>query len=147
MTPAPARTAGATKTAAILGSKTAPTTASALASSRAASAPIARRRRSALASWASTAGSPTAGRDAPMTTRRPPDFDLEQALADPGFTPRMSDVPRLLDCVVEGGDRAELAERSLLRLGVAAGQAAMERAREAAPVDRARLTRIIGRAA
>src|SRR5688572_22413309 len=82
-----------------------------------------------------------------MTTRRMPDFDLEHALADPGFTPRASDVPRLLDCIVEGGDRGELAERALLRLGVPAGQAAIERARTEEPAARARLTRLIGRAA
>jgi 23S rRNA G2445 N2-methylase RlmL len=80
-----------------------------------------------------------------MTTRRRPDFDLEQALVDPGFTPRIGDVSSLLDSIAEGGERAERAERALLRVGLAAGQAAVERAATTNLAARARLTRFIGR--
>jgi len=76
-----------------------------------------------------------------------PDFDIEQALADPGFTPRAEDVPNLLEWVAEGGARADLAERALLRLGPTGGQAAALHAREAPASARARLTRLVGRAA
>lgn len=81
-----------------------------------------------------------------MTTRRTADFDIEQALEDPGFTPRVRDVKTLLDCVAQGGARAELAERALLRVGPSVGAAAIERARTAEPAERARLTRLVGRA-
>lgn len=80
-----------------------------------------------------------------MTTRRTPEFDIEQALIDPGFTPRIADVPRLLDSIAQGGERAERAERALLRVGLAAGQAAMDRAATTELAARARLTRFIGR--
>ena len=40
---------------------------------------------------------------------------IEQALTDPGFTPRIDDVPRLLDLFAAQGERAEFAERALLR--------------------------------
>jgi 23S rRNA G2445 N2-methylase RlmL len=82
-----------------------------------------------------------------MTTRRPPDFDLEQALTDPGFTPRQGDIPRLLDHIADGDDHAPTAERALLRVGDAAGRAAALSAVVAEPAARARLTRFVGRAA
>ncbi|HZF54789.1 MAG TPA: HEAT repeat domain-containing protein [Polyangiaceae bacterium] len=83
-----------------------------------------------------------------MTRRRSPDFNLDEALRDPGFTPRTDDVPALLD-KLGGKDEAlsEQAGRALLRAGPPAALAAVERA-AAAPVEaRRRLTVLIGRAA
>jgi predicted RNA methylase len=82
---------------------------------------------------------------AAMTARRTPGFDLGQALADPGFTPRAADVPALLDRVAAGGDDALPAERALGRVGLGAGIAAAERAEHAEGVARARLTKLAGR--
>lgn len=82
-----------------------------------------------------------------MTARRSPDFNLGHALSDPGFTPRVRDVPALLEHVATGDDLADAAERSLLRVGVPAGLVAAERAGEAAPIERFRLTRLVGRLA
>ena len=82
-----------------------------------------------------------------MTARRAPDFNLGQALSDPGFTPRVRDVAALLDHVATGDDLADAAERSLLRVGVPAGLIAAERAALAAPIERFRLTRLVGRLA
>jgi Putative RNA methylase family UPF0020/HEAT repeats len=89
-----------------------------------------------------------------MTKKRPPGFDLDGALADPGFTPRGSDAERLLDLLLVEGPREKLAERALLRLGRAAGEAAAARVRrpaegaddaKGASEERARLVRFIGR--
>lgn len=82
-----------------------------------------------------------------MTARRPPDFDLDQAIATPSFTPRRSDVPALLSRVAGGGEHAPLAERALLRVGEDALRAALERANQADPPERARLTRFLGKLA
>lgn len=89
-----------------------------------------------------------------MTKKRPPGFDLEGALADPGFTPRGSDANRLLDLLLATGPLEKLAERALLRLGRASGEAAAARVRrpaehaedaQFASEARARLVRFIGR--
>jgi hypothetical protein len=82
-----------------------------------------------------------------MTARRAPDFNLGHALSDPGFTPRVRDVPALLEYVATGDDLAEAASQSLLRVGVEAGLVAAKRAAEAAPIERFRLTRLVGRLA
>lgn len=62
-----------------------------------------------------------------MTARRGQDFDLDQALTAPGFTPRRSDVRALLDRVAGGADSAALAERALARVGEPATAALVER--------------------
>jgi 23S rRNA G2445 N2-methylase RlmL len=82
-----------------------------------------------------------------MTARRAVDFNLGQALSDPGFTPRVRDVPALLEHVAHGDDLADSAERALLRVGVPAGLVAAERTAEAPPIERYRLTRLVGRLA
>ncbi len=82
-----------------------------------------------------------------MTAKRALDFDLGQALSDPGFTPRVRDVRALLDHVAHGDERAEAAERALLRVGAQAGLIAAERAPEAPPIERYRLTKLVGRLA
>lgn len=94
-----------------------------------------------------------------MTARRRQDFDLDQALVAPGFTPRHGDVPALLDRVAGDADNAALAERALLRvseLAVAAviermGQRMGERTGQPAagdePAGRARLLRLAGKLA
>src|SRR4051812_28664007 len=82
-----------------------------------------------------------------MTARRAAGFDLGQAIADPGFTPRIGDVEALLSWIAVGDEHAEDAERALLRLGIAAGQAAAARAEAAEPAARARLTKLVGRIA
>jgi hypothetical protein len=82
-----------------------------------------------------------------MTARRAPDFNLGHALSDPGFTPRVRDVPALLEHVATGDELAEAASQSLLRVGVEAGLVAATRAAEAAPIERFRLTRLVGRLA
>jgi predicted RNA methylase len=80
-----------------------------------------------------------------VTARRPPDFDLRGAIAAAGFTPRPGDVPGLVALLADDAAEAD-AERALLRLpGVAATLA--ELARAAAPPLRARLVRVLGRAA
>ncbi len=68
-------------------------------------------------------------------------------MAEPGFTPRLRDVPALVERVGRGGDAAELAEKALLRIGLAAGQEAATQAEKAPPAERARLTRFAGRVA
>lgn len=82
-----------------------------------------------------------------MTARRSPDFRLDEAVLDPGFSPRRTDAEGLVGLVVAGGDVAEGAERSLLRLGHEAGRVAMEHVRTAEPKARARLVAIVGKAA
>jgi predicted RNA methylase len=83
-----------------------------------------------------------------MTRRRSPEFGLDEALRDPGFTPRKDDIPTLLDKLCGGDDAlAELARRALLRAGPPAALAAVDRARTAEVEARRRLTALIGRAA
>jgi 23S rRNA G2445 N2-methylase RlmL len=82
-----------------------------------------------------------------MTAKRALDFNLGQALSDPGFTPRVRDVRPLLDHVASGDEHAEAAEHALLRVGAQAGLIAAERAPEAPPIERYRLTKLVGRLA
>ncbi|MEO7328722.1 MAG: HEAT repeat domain-containing protein, partial [Minicystis sp.] len=82
-----------------------------------------------------------------MTARRSTEFDLDKAMAEPGFTPRLGDVAALVGRVALGGDPAELAEKALLRIGLAAGHEAAAQAERAPPEGRARLTRFAGRIA
>lgn len=83
-----------------------------------------------------------------MTRRRDPDFGLDEALRNPGFTPRKGDIPALLDKLC-GADEAlsDLARRALLRAGAPAALAAAERTKTASVEARRRLTSLIGRAA
>ena len=80
-----------------------------------------------------------------MTARRPPDFDLRRAIAGAGFTPRRGDAPALI-ALLGDADAAADAERALLRLPEIAASLA-DAARAASPADRARLVRVLGRAA
>jgi len=82
-----------------------------------------------------------------MTARRAPDFRLEDAIRDPGFSPRRGDAAALSELVAEGGERAEDAERSLLRLGVEAARVVMERVGSADAKARARLVAFVGKVA
>jgi precorrin-6B methylase 2 len=51
-----------------------------------------------------------------VTARRGPSFSIDEALADPGFTPRAGDVSALLDRVAAGGDLGRAAGAALLRI-------------------------------
>ena len=84
---------------------------------------------------------------AAVSARRGPDFDLDAAIAEPGFTPRASDVPALVTRVGLGGEVAERAEKALLRIGLAGGEEAARQVEGAAPEARARLVRFLGRIA
>lgn len=83
-----------------------------------------------------------------MTRRRGPDFSLDEALREPGFTPRREDFPALLDRL-SGADEplAELARRALLRAGEPAARAAVERAPAVSGEARRRLIALVGRSA
>jgi 23S rRNA G2445 N2-methylase RlmL len=82
-----------------------------------------------------------------MSRKRPPDFSLDAAIADVGFTPKVADLPGLLDRIARADDASELAERALLRLGGGAAAAVDARAtRDAAPM-RPRWVRLLGRIA
>jgi predicted RNA methylase len=102
-----------------------------------------------------------------MTAKRRPDFVLDQAIEDPGFTPRVRDIRALLDRLAEvtapGGsaeagaslgerkspetaqDLAAKIERALLRAGEPAARGALARASAASAPLRARLTSVLGR--
>jgi 23S rRNA G2445 N2-methylase RlmL len=90
-----------------------------------------------------------------MTARRGQDFDLDQALVAPGFTPRRSDVPALLDRVAGGAGSAALAERALVRVREPAVAALVDlmadlmagQAGALEPAARARLLRLAGKLA
>jgi 23S rRNA G2445 N2-methylase RlmL len=82
-----------------------------------------------------------------MTTRRAPDFDLDRAVAEPGFTPRHGDVPALVERVAGDAENAALAERALLRVPALAADAVIARAHAVEPAARARLTRLAGKLA
>lgn len=79
-----------------------------------------------------------------MTTRRGKDFDLRDAILDPGFTPRARDAEALVSLLSEGGDTAAPAERALLRLGSAANAPAIA-AVTAGGAGRAAIVRLLGR--
>lgn len=98
-----------------------------------------------------------------MTAKRRPDFVLDQAIEDPGFTPRVRDVRPLYDRLAEltaegsGASRGEQSapeiaedlaaniERALLRAGEPAAREALARAAIAPPPLRARLVTVLGR--
>jgi 23S rRNA G2445 N2-methylase RlmL len=82
-----------------------------------------------------------------MTKRREQSFDLDAALGDPGFTPRASDVPALLDRIASAADGADSARRALVRLGVEGVRMTMDRAPSETPPRRARLVEAVARAA
>ncbi|AKT43167.1 HEAT repeat domain-containing protein [Chondromyces crocatus] len=73
---------------------------------------------------------------------------LASALTDPGFTPGRRHFSELLDLVARGDESlGELAEKALRRVGSAALPAALARAADALPRERALLIRLIGRIA
>src|SRR5262245_57367595 len=80
---------------------------------------------------------------APVTARRPRDFDLSAAVAQPSFTPRTGDLPALLDLLA--GAQAAQVERAIARLGPAAVAGVRARLAGAPPTLRARLLRLLGR--
>jgi 23S rRNA G2445 N2-methylase RlmL len=86
-----------------------------------------------------------------MTARRAQDFDLDQALAAPSFTPRRSDIPALLDRVAADAPSAALAERALVRVSDLASAALIDRLSRTAstgdPAGRARVLRLAGKLA
>src|SRR5262245_10615095 len=76
----------------------------------------------------------------PMTARRSADFDLREAVLDPGFTPRARDAGALVDLLASGGELSAPAEQALLRLGRAAHPAVVAGAR-----GRPAVVRLLGR--
>ncbi len=83
-----------------------------------------------------------------MTKRRADGFSIDEALGDPGFTPRQKDVPRLLDRIVDGDDEARSrAEKALLRVQSSVAPAIVERAETATVEGRARLFRVAAQVA
>lgn len=82
-----------------------------------------------------------------MTARRSPDFDLDRAVAEPGFTPRRGDVPALVQRVAGDAGNAALAERALLRVPELAADAVIAGAGAAEPAARVRLVRLAGKLA
>ena len=82
-----------------------------------------------------------------MTTKRSSDFDVRQAILDPGFTPRGGDADALLDLMAEGAALAGPAERALVRMGAAATPRALARASAPGAADRAAVMRLLGRLA
>jgi predicted RNA methylase len=83
-------------------------------------------------------------RDRDTVARRPSGFDLTAALAEPGFTPRTSDLPALVQLLAGDEAHAAAAERGILRIGPAAAAALLELLRAAAPPLRGRLARVLG---
>ena len=82
--------------------------------------------------------------DARPLRRRP----AQAGLAAKGYQPARSDIEPLFALVATGDrDQAEAASRALARLGSDAATAALARFDGAAPVMRARLTRLVGRVA
>src|SRR4051812_8002003 len=79
-----------------------------------------------------------------MTKKRGSDFELGRALLDPSFYPRAADAGPLLELLLPGVDPADAAERALLRLGILAAPAAIERAAAAEPSDRVTLRELLG---
>jgi 23S rRNA G2445 N2-methylase RlmL len=82
-----------------------------------------------------------------VTARRAPDFDLDRAIAEPGFTPRRDDVPELVERVARGAENAAQAERALLRVAELAAGAVIARAGAAEPAARTRLLRLASKLA
>ncbi|UQA54699.1 HEAT repeat domain-containing protein [Polyangium aurulentum] len=86
-----------------------------------------------------------------MTARRGPDFRLEDAVRDPGFSPRRADVPALVDLVAKNAEEAEPAARALSGRAAPAEVVRAELMAKAlaatAPGERSRLTALAGRIA
>jgi precorrin-6B methylase 2 len=83
-----------------------------------------------------------------VTTRRPADFSLDEALASASFTPRRGDLGALLERLA-GGDEVvrDRVERAVQRLGPAVLGEVLERVAAAAAPLRGRLVRLAGRLA
>jgi predicted RNA methylase len=82
-----------------------------------------------------------------MAKKRAADFDVRQAIGDPGFTPKASDAEALLALLAEGEDDARQAERALLKLGEGALGPALRAAASEEPGARAAALRFLGRLA
>lgn len=79
--------------------------------------------------------------------RRGPEFDLERAIESVSFTPGARDVPPLFAMLDGDEAHAERAERALLRMGAAAGRAAIADFSSARAPRRGRLCRLVGQLA
>lgn len=82
-----------------------------------------------------------------MAKKRGSDFDLDRAIRDPGFTPKRSDAGALLDRMASGDDEDKLAERAVIKLGVAITGDAAARARDRSFEGRPAILRCLGRVA
>ncbi len=82
-----------------------------------------------------------------MAKKRGSDFDLDRAIRDPGFTPKRSDAGALLDRMASGRDEDKLAERAVIKLGVAITDDAATRARDRSFEGRPTILRCLGRVA
>jgi 23S rRNA G2445 N2-methylase RlmL len=83
-----------------------------------------------------------------MTRDLPEADELVRALQQKGWQPARSDIAPLFALLATGDkDAAEAASRALARLGADAARAAVARFDAATPVERARLTRLVGRVA
>lgn len=82
-----------------------------------------------------------------MAKKRGGDFDLDRAIRDPGFTPKRSDAGALLDRMASGSDEEKLAERAVIKLGVAILDDAAARARDRSFEGRPAILRCLGRVA
>jgi hypothetical protein len=72
---------------------------------------------------------------------------LEQAVRDPGFTPRARDLEALVDLLAGDETVAKHVERAIARIGAGAAQPLVARLENARPPLRARLVRCLGREA
>jgi 23S rRNA G2445 N2-methylase RlmL len=77
-----------------------------------------------------------------VSRSRPP---LEQAVRDPGFTPRARDLGGLVDLLAGDETLAKNVERAIARIGPSAVEPLVARVANARPPLRARLVRCIGR--
>src|SRR5262245_11107366 len=82
----------------------------------------------------------------PLTRKRTTAFRLEDAIADPGFTPRLKDAPELI-ALLTAEDHAEAAERALARIGAAVLPVLEAAALRSDVSTRVGLVRVIGRLA
>ncbi|MFO0762882.1 MAG: methyltransferase [Byssovorax sp.] len=82
-----------------------------------------------------------------MTAKRLPGFDLDQAMAAPGFTPRAADVPALVARLAQGGEAAEKAEKALLRVARLAAEETARQIEGASREAKPRLLRFAGKVA
>ena len=70
-----------------------------------------------------------------MTQKRAPGFELARAVQDPGFFPRASDAPALVELFLAEGETSAPAAQALVRLGAASSPAVGARLDSAAPAD------------